>query len=151
MRRYLRSLYSRMSDIATLISGPSGTGKELVARAIGLSRYIPFDEKKASFTDDFHGSFHAVNISALSPSLIESELFGHVKGAFTGATSDRAGWLEQCKPLGTVFMDEIGELDPSIQAKMLRVVQAADVCACWRNADPAVSGQVGRRDEPRSG
>ena len=124
MRRYRRSLYNRMSDIATLISGPSGTGKELVARAVGLSRYIPFDEKKACFTDDFRGSFHAVNISALSPSLIESELFGHAKGSFTGATADRAGWLEQCKPLGTVFMDEIGELDPSIQAKMLRVVQS---------------------------
>ena len=124
MRRYRRSLYNRMSDIATLISGPSGTGKELVARAVGLSRYIPFDEKKACFTDDFRGSFHAVNISALSPTLIESELFGHAKGSFTGATADRAGWLEQCKPLGTVFMDEIGELDPSIQAKMLRVVQS---------------------------
>jgi DNA-binding NtrC family response regulator len=51
-------------------------------------------------------------------------LFGHAKGSFTGAVADRAGWLEQCKPLGTVFMDEIGELDPSIQAKMLRVVQS---------------------------
>ena len=124
LRRYRRSLYNRMSDIATLISGPSGTGKELVARAVGLSRYIPFDEKKACFTDDFRGSFHAVNVSALSPTLIESELFGHAKGSFTGATADRAGWLEQCKPLGTVFMDEIGELDPAIQVKMLRVVQA---------------------------
>jgi transcriptional regulator with AAA-type ATPase domain len=124
LRRYRRSLYNRMSDIATLICGPSGTGKELVARAVGLSRYIPFDEKKAYFTDDFHGSFHAVNISALSLTLIESELFGHSKGSFTGATHDRAGWLEQCKPLEAVFMDEIGELDPAIQAKMLRVVQA---------------------------
>ena len=124
LRRYRRSLYNRMSDIATLISGPSGTGKELVARAVGLSRYIPFDEKKVCFTDDFRGSFHAVNISALSPTLIESELFGHAKGSFTGAIADRAGWLEQCKPLGTVFMDEIGELDPSIQVKMLRVVQS---------------------------
>jgi DNA-binding NtrC family response regulator len=88
-----------------------------------LSRYIPFDERKAVFTDDFRGSFHAINISALSPSLIESELFGHAKGSFTGASADRTGWLEQCKPLGTVFMDEIGELDPAIQAKMLRVVQ----------------------------
>ena len=124
LRRYRRSLYGRMSDISTLISGPSGTGKELVARAVGLSRYIPFDEKKASFTDDFLGSFHAVNLSALSPTLIESELFGHAKGSFTGATAERTGWLEQCKPLGTVFLDEIGELDRSIQVKMLRVVQA---------------------------
>jgi transcriptional regulator with AAA-type ATPase domain len=124
MRRYRRCLYNRMSEITTLICGPSGTGKELVARAVALSRYIPFDGKKACFTDDFHGSFYTVNISALSPSLIESELFGHAKGAFTGAVSDRVGWLEQCKSLGTVFMDEIGELDPSVQAKMLRVVQA---------------------------
>ena len=113
-----------MSDISTLISGPSGTGKELVARAVGLSRYVPFDEKKQCFTDDFLGSFHAVNLSALAPTLIESDLFGHAKGSFTGATSDRTGWLEQCKPLGTVFLDEIGELDPAIQVKLLRVVQA---------------------------
>jgi DNA-binding NtrC family response regulator len=141
LRRYRRSLYSRMNEIATLITGPSGTGKELVACAVGLSRYVPFDEQlvacavglsryvpfdeqKASFVDDFTGSFHAVNISALSATLIESELFGHTKGSFTGATADRAGWLEQCKPFGTVFMDEIGELDPAIQVKLLRVVQA---------------------------
>lgn len=124
LRRYRRSLYLRMHDISTLISGPSGTGKELVARAVGLSRYVPFDEKKQCFTDDFLGSFHAVNLSALAPTLIESDLFGHTKGAFTGAITDRAGWLEQCQPLGTVFLDEIGELDPSIQVKLLRVVQA---------------------------
>ncbi|MFO0788836.1 MAG: sigma 54-interacting transcriptional regulator [Pirellulales bacterium] len=124
LRRYRRSLYGRMSEITTLISGPSGTGKELVARAVGLSRYIPFDEKSSRFVDDFLGSFHAVNVSALSPTLVESELFGHAKGSFTGATADRRGWLEQCGPLGTVFLDEIGELDPTIQVKMLRVVQA---------------------------
>ncbi len=124
LRRYRRSLYLRMSDISTLISGPSGTGKELVARAVGLSRYVPFDEKKQCFTDDFLGSFHAVNLSALSPTLIESDLFGHAKGSFTGATADRAGWLEQCQPLGTVFMDEIGELELAIQVKLLRVVES---------------------------
>ncbi len=124
LRRYRRSLYRHMSDISTLISGPSGTGKELVARAVGLSRYVPFDTKTQCFSDDFLGSFHAVNLSALSPALIDSDLFGHAKGAFTGATSDRAGWFEQCKPLGTVFMDEIGELDPAIQVKLLRVVQS---------------------------
>jgi transcriptional regulator with AAA-type ATPase domain len=123
LRRYRRALYRRMSDISTLISGPSGTGKELVARAVGLSRYVPFDVKNQCFTDDFLGSFHPVNLSALSPTLIESDLFGHTKGSFTGATADRAGWLEQCKPQGTVFMDEIGELDPAIQVKLLRVVQ----------------------------
>ena len=123
LRRYRRTLYLRMSDISTLISGPTGTGKELVARAVGLSRYLPFDEKRQCFTDDFLGSFHSVNLSALAPTLIESELFGHAKGAYTGATSDRNGWLELCQPQGTVFLDEIGELDPSIQVKLLRVVQ----------------------------
>ena len=123
MRRYRRVMYDRMGDITTLITGPSGTGKELVARAIGHSRYIPFDPRKKEFTEDFAGSFHPLNLSAMSPTLIESELFGHRRGAFTGALEDRAGWMEVCPPLGTVFLDEIGELDPAIQVKLLRVLQ----------------------------
>ncbi len=123
MRRHRRILYDRMGDIATLITGQTGTGKELVARAIGLSRYIPFDPRSSSFTDDFRESFHALNLSALSPTLIESELFGHRRGAFTGAHADRLGWFEVCRPLGTVFLDEIGELDASIQVKLLRLLQ----------------------------
>ncbi|HEV8604589.1 MAG TPA: sigma 54-interacting transcriptional regulator [Tepidisphaeraceae bacterium] len=123
MLRYLRILYDHMGDFTTLIVGPSGTGKELVARAIGLSRYIPFDPKTQSFAEDFTGSFHPLNLSALSPTLIESELFGHKRGAFTGALQDRAGWLEVCRPLGTVFLDEVGEIDAAIQVKLLRVLQ----------------------------
>jgi transcriptional regulator with AAA-type ATPase domain len=123
MRRYRRVMFDRMGDITTLITGPSGTGKELVARAIGLSRYIPFNARDKAFMEDFAGSFYALNLSALSPTLIESELFGHRRGAFTGALEDRAGWLEVCPPLGTVFVDEIGELDPLIQVKLLRVLQ----------------------------
>jgi len=123
MRRYRRSLYQRMGDVATLISGPSGTGKELVAQAIGLARYIPFDVEKQAFVENFAGSFYALNPSALSPTLIESELFGHRRGAFTGAVQDRVGWLEVCRPLGTVFLDEIGELEPALQVKLLRVLQ----------------------------
>jgi hypothetical protein len=121
--RYGRSLYRRMGDVTTLILGESGTGKELVAQAMGLSRYIPFDERRQAFREDFAGAFHAVNLSALSPALIESELFGHRKGSFTGATQDRAGWLETCSTLGTVFLDEIGELEAGIQVKLLRVLQ----------------------------
>jgi transcriptional regulator with GAF, ATPase, and Fis domain len=113
-----------MNDISTLVCGPSGTGKELVARAVGLSRYIPFDRKSHSFENNFLGSFQALNLSALSPTLIESDLFGHCKGAFTGAIADRAGWMEECNPFGTVFLDEIGELDSTIQVKLLRVVQS---------------------------
>lgn len=123
LRRYRRSLYQRMGDLTTLITGPSGTGKELVARSIGLSRYIPFDAKSQTFVEDVNGSFHALNLSALSPTLIESELFGHRRGAFTGAVADRVGWLQACPALGTVFLDEIGELDPHIQVKLLRVLQ----------------------------
>ena len=124
IRRYRKLLFNKMGDIPTLITGPTGTGKELVARAIGLSRYIPFDADTHRFADDFTGVFHAVNLSALSPTLIESELFGHRRGSFTGAVADRVGWLEECRQLGTIFLDEIGELDASIQVKLLRVLQS---------------------------
>jgi len=123
MRRYRRSLYARMGDVATLVTGATGTGKELVARAIGLSRYIPFDEKRERFSGEAQAAFIGLNISALSPTLIESELFGHRKGAFTGAITDREGFLESCGPLGTVFLDEIGEIEPAVQVKLLRVIQ----------------------------
>ena len=123
MRRYRRVLYDRMHDVTSLITGPSGTGKELAARAIGLARYMPFDPQTQRFTEDFAGSFHAVDLSALSPTLIESELFGHRKGAFTGALVDRSGWFDVCPPQGTVFLDEIGEVGASIQVKLLRVLQ----------------------------
>jgi len=124
MRRYRRSLYSRMGDLPTLITGASGTGKELVARAIGLSRYVPFDAEQRRFPVNFAEVFLPLNLSALSPTLIESELFGHRKGAFTGALEDHAGWLARCGQHGCVFLDEIGELDPKLQVKLLRVLQS---------------------------
>jgi DNA-binding NtrC family response regulator len=123
VRRYRRALYDRMHDVTTLIVGPSGSGKELVARAIALSRYIPFDAGAARFTEDYTEAFYPLHLSALPVTLIESELFGHRRGTFTGAIQDRAGWLEVCPPLGTVFLDEIGEIDASIQVKLLRVLQ----------------------------
>ncbi len=123
MRRYRRSLYRRMGDITTLVTGPSGTGKELVARAIALSRYIPFDPKTKRFATDVGQCFYPINLSALSPTLIESEMFGHKRGSFTGAVSDREGFFEQCPADGAVFLDEIGDCDPAIQVKLLRVLQ----------------------------
>ena len=123
LQRYQRLLYDRMADYTTLVTGPSGTGKELVARAIGLARYIPFNPRSHTFAREFAGDFFAINLSALSPGLIESELFGHRRGAFTGAHSDRRGWFDVCPALGTVFLDEIGDLDGSIQVKLLRVLQ----------------------------
>ena len=123
MRRYRRVLYPQMRELTTLITGPSGTGKELVARAISLSQYLAFDTEKKQFAGGLHDAFSPVNLAALSPTLIESELFGHCRGAFTGALADRQGWLESCPAHGAVFLDEIGELNPTLQVKLLRVVQ----------------------------
>jgi two-component system, NtrC family, response regulator AtoC len=97
------------SSANVLIEGESGTGKELAAHAIhNLSR-----RNKAKFV--------AVHCAALSPQLLESELFGHEKGAFTGASERRIGRFEQASG-GTIFLDEIGEIDPSTQVKLLRVM-----------------------------
>ncbi|MCH8922634.1 MAG: sigma-54-dependent Fis family transcriptional regulator [Planctomycetes bacterium] len=142
MRRYRRSLYEAMGDVTTLVIGPSGTGKELVARSIGLARFIPFDAASGCFAENYAESFHAVNLSALSPTLIESELFGHRKGSFTGAIDDRQGWLDVCPPLGTVFLDEIGELDPTIQVKLLRVLQSRRFQRLGETADRVFHGKI---------
>ncbi len=124
MNRYQRVLADRMGDVITLITGPSGTGKELVAQGIGLSRFIVFDPNRREFAEDFVKAFYPINLTALSPTLIESELFGHRKGAFTGAMQDRRGYFETCGRYGTVFLDEIGETAPEIQVKLLRVLQS---------------------------
>lgn len=102
------------SGAAILIQGESGTGKELVAGAIHYQ-----SERR-------NGPLITVNCSALSESLLESELFGHVKGAYTGAASDRQGRFEEADG-GTVFLDEIGELSSYIQVKLLRVLQEKEI------------------------
>jgi DNA-binding NtrC family response regulator len=112
-----------MHDVPTLITGPSGAGKELVARAIGHSQFIPFDPEARAFAFAPEQRFFALNLSALTPTLIESELFGHRRGSFTGAVDDREGWLEACGRGGAVFLDEIGEVGTEIQVKLLRVLQ----------------------------
>ncbi len=122
LRRYGRALFETLPRVPTLITGQSGTGKELVAKAIALSRYVPFDSDEKQFARE-NGRLVSVNLSALAPTLVESELFGHVKGAFTGAVRDRDGRLAECGELGSVFLDEIGELDLAIQVKLLRVLQ----------------------------
>jgi transcriptional regulator with GAF, ATPase, and Fis domain len=131
-----------MGDLATLIPGPSGTGKELVARAIGLSRYIPFDPGKEAFAENPAGALYPFNLAALSPTLIEAELFGHRRGAFTGALQDRKGWFEVCPPLGTVFLDEIGEVDPAIQVKLLRVLQTRTFQRLGETEDRRFQGKL---------
>ena len=94
-----------------------------MARAIGLSRFIPYDDKKGRFASDFLVDFHPINLSALSETLLESELFGHAKGAFTGALQNRKGYFETCGMHGSVFLDEITETKPEAQVKLLRVLQ----------------------------
>jgi DNA-binding NtrC family response regulator len=141
-RRYRDHLYARMTDIPTLILGESGTGKELVARAIALSCYVPFDARSHSFAADPAAGFVAVNLSALSPTLIESELFGHRRGAFTGAVHDRRGWLETCGAHGAVFLDEIGELEGAIQVKLLRVLQNREFQRIGETAPRRFAGKL---------
>jgi transcriptional regulator with AAA-type ATPase domain len=98
LRRYIRVLHEKMADVPTLIMGPSGSGTELVARAIGMSGFVPFDTGTRSFAAGQAELYVPVNLAALAPMLIESELFGHVKGAITTAARDRQGWLETCGP-----------------------------------------------------
>ena len=141
LRRYRRVLYERMGDLSTLITGPSGAGKELVALAIGAGQYRSFDERSGGFAGS-GPPITALNLSALSPTLIESELFGHRKGSFTGATEDRVGWLEQCPSHGAVFLDEIGELDAAIQVKLLRVAQSRDFSRLGENKPRRFVGKL---------
>ena len=102
------------TDATVLVLGESGTGKELVARAL---------HKKSARVD---GAFVAVNCAAIPESLIESELFGHEKGAFTGAVATSEGLVETAHR-GTLFLDEVGELPPSAQARLLRVLQEQEI------------------------
>src|SRR6266498_275723 len=150
----MRQVYQLISKVAptdstVLISGESGTGKELAARAIHQN------SKRNT------KPFVAVNCAALAESLLESELFGHEKGAFTGAVAQKKGRLEIAEG-GTVFLDEIGELSPGLQAKLLRVLQDREfdrvggtkcvrvdfrlVAATNRNLEEAIAGGLFRRD-----
>ena len=116
MQKVLKALDKAASTVATvLITGESGTGKELVARAIHYR------------SDRASSPFIPVNCGGIPESLLESELFGHVKGAFTGATESRAGFFQTADG-GTIFLDEISETSLSMQVKLLRVLQDKEVC-----------------------
>ncbi len=140
--RYRRCLWNRMRDFPTLVTGPSGSGKELVAQAVGGSGYIPVDGRRGRLLGGGGPAFLPLAISALSPSLVEAELFGHRRGAFTGATEERAGWLEVCPDHGCVFLDEIGEVEPSVQVKLLRVLQTRVFARVGEHADRTFRGRL---------
>ncbi len=115
----MKKIYALVSKVArsestVLIQGESGTGKELIAR------FIHFHSRRT------HGPFIKVNCAALAEGILESELFGHEKGAFTGSIRQRKGRFELADG-GTIFLDEIGDLAPNVQVKLLRVLQEGDV------------------------
>jgi two-component system, NtrC family, nitrogen regulation response regulator GlnG len=121
---------SRLSDLHTLITGETGTGKQLVAEATHR-----LDPKRRD------GPFIVLNCAAVSPSLAESELFGHRRGAFTGADHERKGLIRAAHG-GVLFLDEIGELDLALQAKLLRVVQDGRVLGLGADQESAVDVRV---------
>ena len=118
-----------VTPFPVLIEGESGTGKELVARA--AHRLSPRRDRR----------FVAVNCAALTDELVEAELFGHARGAFTGALGPRAGLIEEAHG-GSLFLDEVSELSPRAQAKLLRVLQEREVRRVGENAPRAVDARV---------
>jgi hypothetical protein len=142
IRGYERHLWDRMEDFATLLEGPTGCGKGAAAAAIGKSCFIPFDAAKETFESNFMDLFVPANLSQYSSGVLESELFGHVQGAFTGAVSDYGGLFGQCRPHGTIFLDEIGELGPQVQVKLLKVLEERTYTPVGSNKPMRFHGRV---------
>ncbi len=123
LKMYDTILWSKMSDFSILLTAPTGTGKSLIAKIIAYSSYIPFNPETSTFIHSFKDLFKSVNLTEFSETLIEAELFGHEKGAFTDAHETRSGIFTNTSTSHTIFLDEIGETPTQLQIKLLRVLQ----------------------------
>jgi transcriptional regulator with PAS, ATPase and Fis domain len=131
-----------MEDFSTLLLGETGTGKGSAAAAIGRSLFIPYHVHERRFAKNFRESFIAINLSQFSEHLIESELFGHRKGSFTGAIDHHQGVLERCNAHGALFLDEIGEVAVPVQIKLLQVLQERTFTQVGGREHKRFSGRV---------
>jgi DNA-binding NtrC family response regulator len=139
---YDKILVNSMEDFSTLLLGETGSGKGQAASAIGRSAYIPFDRRKGMFSQNFNETFVSINLSQFPEGLIESELFGHKKGSFTGAVEDHKGLFETCSVHGALFLDEIGEVSIPIQIKLLQVLQERTFSPVGSHQKKRFSGRV---------
>ena len=139
---YAESVYRHMDEIPVLITGETGTGKELAAECIGGSRYIPFDAGTRRFVRKYREDFHARNLCEVPAELQESALFGHRRGSFTGATADAQGCFALAREHGALFFDEAGEIPLHVQAKLLRPLQNREYVPLGETRPRPIPGQL---------